>query len=180
VWLALAATSSETGDRAAAVSDVGKALALDPKVAEESTASDVLAAAARKRATVDAAFALLQDQMGSAGATVLYDLSIDSDAALPLRQRAEQWLKSDAFKKVAPPDVEIAAALRYSTSCSARHDVLSRAAEKGDKRTLAFLKVIKVPSGCGRRANKDCFPCLRKDSALKDAIAAIEKRASGG
>src|SRR5262249_1702742 len=118
----------------------------------------------------------LQDQMGSAGATVVYDLSIDPDAALPLRQRAAQWLKSDAFKKVASPDVEIAAALRYSTSCSARHDVLSRAAEQGEERTLASLSVLKAPVGCGRRANKDCFPCLRKDSALKNAIAAATSR----
>jgi len=103
-------------------------------------------------------------------------MPLDPDVRTQLRTRAEEWIKSDAFKKVAEPDVLIAGALRYATGCSDRHDLLPRAGENGERRTLDFLNVAKAPGGCGRRARDDCFPCLRKDSALKDAISAIESR----
>ena len=179
VWLELAASSSAKGDHAAAVSAVGKALAADPKANEQALASDVLALAIRKRDTTKAASELILGRMGSAGAAVLYDLSIDPTVALPLRGRAEAWVRSEAFKRVAVPDVEIAGALRYAKSCSDRHDLLPRAAEKGSRRVLDYLNMAKTPSGCGRNARKDCFPCMRKDDALKDAISAIEQRLAG-
>jgi hypothetical protein len=179
VWLELAASSSEKADYAAAVGAVGKALSADPKANEQTQASDVLALAVRKRTTTDAAFELLEGPMGPAGAAVLYDLSADPKVALPLRARAEEWVRSEAFKKVAAPEVEIAGALRYAKSCSDRHDLLPRAAENGGRRVLDYLNVAKAPSGCGRHASKDCFPCLRKDHALKDAISALEQRLAG-
>lgn len=179
VWLELAASSSAKGDHLSSVSAVGKALAADPRASEHPLASDVLARAVRKRDTTGPAFELLQGQMGSAGATVLYDLSIDPEVALTLRGRAEEWIRSEAFKKVAAPDVELAGALRYARSCSDRHDLLPRAAEAGGRRVLDYLNIAKTPGGCGRGGRKDCFPCLRTDSALKDAIAAIEKRLGG-
>lgn len=179
VWLELAASSSAKGDHAAAVSAVGKALAADPKASDQALASDVLALAVRKRETMGAAFELLQGSMGAAGAAALYDLSIDPKVALTLRAKAEEWVRSEAFKKVADADVEIAGALRYAKSCSVRHELLPRAAEKGGRRVLDYLNLAKVPGGCGRNGSKDCFPCLRKDAALKDAISEIEKRLAG-
>jgi hypothetical protein len=177
VWLELAASSSAKGDSAAAVSAVGKALAVDPQASEQPLAGEVLAQVVRKRPTINAAFDLLQGPMQSAGATVLYDLSIDPNVALTVRSGAEAWVRSPAFKSHASePDVALAGALRYAASCTARHDLLPTAAEKGGQRTLAFLKIAKAPAGCGRNARKDCFPCLRQDDALKGAISAIEKR----
>lgn len=176
VWLELAAMDSAKSIHAAAVAAVGKALAADPKANEEAVASDALGAAARKRETTDAAFTLLTGPMGAPGATVLYDLSIDPDVRVQTRTRAEEWIRSDDFKKVATPDVLIAAGLRYAKSCSDRHDLLSSAAEHGEKRVLDYLNIAKAKGGCGRRGRDDCFPCLRKDDALKDAVAALEKR----
>jgi hypothetical protein len=179
VWLEVAAANSAKGMHPAAVEAVGKALAADPKASEQAAASDALSTAVRKRDAANGAFDLLTGSMGNAGATVIYDLSIDPEVRTQLRTRAEEWVKSDAFKKVAEPDVLIAGALRYASSCSDRHDLLPRAADNGAKRTLDFLNVAKAPGGCGRRARDDCFPCLRKDSALKDAISSIESRLAG-
>jgi hypothetical protein len=77
---------------------------------------------------------------------------------------------------VAAPDVEMAGALRYARSCSDRHDLLPRAGENGGRRVLDYLNLAKTRAGCGRGGRKDCFPCLRKDDALRNAISAIEKR----
>jgi len=176
VWLELAASDSARTDYVAAVAAVGKALAADPKANEQPVASSVLAASVRKRDTADAAFELLRGPMGAPGAAVVYDLSIDPTLRQQLRARAEEWVRSDAFKKVAAPEDIIASGLRYAKSCSERYDLLPSAAEHGGRRALDYLNIAKSRGGCGRRGRDDCFPCLRKDNALKDAISAIETR----
>jgi hypothetical protein len=54
---------------------------------------------------------------------------------------------------------------------------LPRAKELGDERALGYLNMYRATAGCGRRQKDDCYPCLRGDSRLRDAIAAIELRA---
>src|SRR5205823_304938 len=95
---------------------------------------------------------------------------------------AEVWVRSEAFQKVAAPDVRMAAALRYAPSCSARHDLLPRAGEQGGPRVLGYLTIARARSGCGRGARKDCFPCLRKDDArcaLATGAVAVGATAGG-
>jgi len=118
VWLELAAENSAKSIHLQAALDVGKALEADPKASDDEVASKVLALAVRKRDASDKAFELLEGPMGSAGAAVLYDLSTDPEVRIPLRTRAEEWIRSDAFKKAATPDVALAAGLRYAKSCS--------------------------------------------------------------
>jgi hypothetical protein len=167
VWLALAASHSAKSEHTAAVAAVGKALATDASSSHDTLASEVLARAVRKRPTSDSAFELLAGPMAADGATVLYDLSLDPEVGLPLRGRAEQWVRSEAFTEVAEPDVTIAGALRYARSCTDRRDLLSLAAEKGGRRVLDFLNVAKVPAGCGRSARTDCFPCPARGRRLE-------------
>jgi predicted negative regulator of RcsB-dependent stress response len=176
VRLAIASAHFAEGRHAEATAAVAQALEAHPEAKDASIASEVLSQAVRKPGTTDGALELLQGPMGSAGATVVYDLSVDPKVELPLRARAEKWVRSEKFQKVALPDVELAGALRYAKSCSDRHELLPRAGEQGERRVLDFLHVAKVPAGCGSGARKDCYPCLRKDNALIDAITAIEKR----
>jgi hypothetical protein len=68
------------------------------------------------------------------------------------------------------------AQLLTAAKCTDKHDMLDRAAQIGDERTLTYLKVLSSPTGCGRGARKDCYPCLRRDDALKNAIAALDSR----
>ena len=64
-------------------------------------------------------------------------------------------------------------------SCAQKKELLPRARENGDARLLPTLKGPKVTIGCMRGLFKrvDCWPCLRDDGALEEAIAAIEARA---
>jgi hypothetical protein len=174
--LALATSHEERGEHTNAVGVLGQMLAADPTLSSEPVATDVLAAAARRPDTTDASFALLEGPMGAAGAAVLYDLSIDYKIQAATRMRAERIVRSPQFYKIASPSVQVAGALRYAKSCSSRHEMLTKVGEHGDKRALAYLKIMKNRSGCGRRGRDDCFPCMRKDDALARAIAAIEKR----
>jgi serine/threonine-protein kinase len=177
VQLALAASHSFLADYPASVAAVGRALAADAKIAEDPEASSVLSTAVRKRASSSAAFELLEGPMGAAGATVMYDLSIDQKVQAATRTRAQKWVVgSEEFRTKAPPPVLLAAQLRYGKSCADRHSLLPKAGEIGDQRALAYLKIMKYPKGCGRRGRDDCFPCMRKDQALQEAIDAIQKR----
>jgi eukaryotic-like serine/threonine-protein kinase len=176
VLVELAASHAAQSDHAAAVDTLDKALELDPKVSEQEQAADVLAQAVRKPNAAQAALGLLEDKMGAAGARILYDLSVDQKLPATLRMRAERWVRSHDFQNVASPEIKLAAELRYGKSCSDRHALLARASEIGDKRALAYLKIMRVRSGCGRRGRSDCFSCLRKDDALAQAISSIEKR----
>jgi len=41
---------------------------------------------------------------------------------------------------------------------------------------MPALKALKMRSGCGLIRRSDCWPCLRRETALEDAIAAVETR----
>jgi eukaryotic-like serine/threonine-protein kinase len=176
VLVELAASHAAQSNHGEAVDLLGRALELDSKLNERQAAADLLAEAVRKPKASEAALDLLEEKMGAAGARVLYDLSVDHKVLAALRARAERWVRSNDFQKVASPEIQVAAGLRYGRSCSDRHALLSRAGEVGDKRALAYLKIMRVRTGCGRRGRSDCFSCLRKDDGLAQAIASIEKR----
>jgi hypothetical protein len=78
--------------------------------------------------------------------------------------------------RVPTPAALVVLDLRAATSCEGKREVLSRAEEHGDARALKLLKPMAARSGCGFLGINDCFPCLRQDKVLADAIAAIEAR----
>jgi len=57
---------------------------------------------------------------------------------------------------------------------------VKRAQLVGDKRALPFLHELEEETGCGRRKDADCNPCLREGPELKMAIKTIEQRATLG
>ncbi len=68
--------------------------------------------------------------------------------------------------------------MKGTTACDKRHDLLERAGADGDARVLAVLKTMKNARGCGFASMRDCWPCMRKDDALDDAVKAIDARTS--
>ncbi|MFZ5893657.1 MAG: protein kinase domain-containing protein [Myxococcota bacterium] len=163
-------------DPARATGQAARALALDPNTNRDNRLAAVLFQTAQTHVAADPAFALLQGPMASAGAVVLWDLAALPTAPSWVRQRAGQWLRSPAFRKVAPRSLVIAADLRTATTCEAAHALLPEAKAAADERSLQQLFYWSQKVGCGRRKRQDCMPCLRKDSALEDAIAAIRAR----
>jgi serine/threonine-protein kinase len=179
VLVALADAYMKESKPAQAVGMLGKALQADPKLAEDKHLSEILSEAARNKTTSDAAFALLQGPMGLNGAEAMYDIAYNEKLRPMLRTRAEEWLRSADFKKVASPALQIAVELRLTVKCKEKYALLARAQSEGDRRALEYLQVLARPVGCGRRSAQDCFPCLRKDATLKQAIEALKKKESG-
>jgi len=163
-------------DYVRATGAVGRALAVDTQLSKDDRLAAVLFQTAQSRASADAAFALLEGPMGVRGAEIQWDLAAEPAVKPWVRQRAGQWLRSAEFRRAAPPSLLLAAELRTAASCDAAHALLARAKQVGDERSLSQLEAWKSTSGCGKQRTDDCMPCLRKDSALSDAIAAIQAR----
>jgi hypothetical protein len=162
----------------AAVAAVGEALGHDSTLNRNERAAAVLAETARRDASTVAAFQLLQGPMGAKGAEVVYDLAANVQTPQKIRTRAEEWLGSEQFRRAAPSELAIAGQLRAARRCEDKHALLAFARELGDRRTLDYLKILASKTGCGRRGGDDCYPCLRKDKALTDTMATIERRSA--
>ena len=130
----------------------------------------------------DEAFALLEGPLGANGVDALIDLTVRAPGrerrdVRDHRARAAKSLAKPEVRAHASPAAAILLDFTAANGCAARHDLLGRAKDEGDARLLPALKALKVTRGCGGflRAG-DCHPCMRKDSALDDAIAAVEAR----
>ena len=163
-------------DYTKAVGAVGRALGLDPMLAESKQVSSILFQTAQVKAASDATFALLFGPMGKRGPDVAYDLAATEVVKLWVRTRADQGLRSPDFTRLTTPELSIAVALRFATTCPQRYALLPRAKEIGDERALGYLNLYRSTSGCGRRKQDDCNACLRVDSRLNEAIDAIKLR----
>jgi len=178
--IARAENELKSGNWAAVAIALEEALAADPASSQNERVAAMLGEATRHGASSAAAFKLLSGPMGANGAEVVYDLAVHPKTPNDVRVKAEEWLASEQFQRVAPPALAITGRLRTTRGCSEKHALLDAAAATGDRRTLEYLKVLAVKGGCGRRARADCFPCLRDDDKLSRAIATIEQRLAGG
>ena len=167
---------SQRENHTTALSFASRALARDPSRAQDDRLSSVVFAAARKSATYKEAFELLDGPMGARGAELIWDLAADGAASIAARRRAGAWLRSSAFRRSAPPSLALAADLRTARSCEHARELLGRAKDIGDERSLSQLEAWQVRTGCGKKQQEDCMPCLRGDVRLEEAIAAIRGR----
>jgi hypothetical protein len=177
VALELARAALAAKDYVKAVGGVGRALNLDPGLSGNKQIASILFQTAQVKAASDASFALLFGPMDKHGPDVAYDLAATEAVKPWVRARADQGLRSADFTRLATPALSVAVALRFATSCPQRAALLPRAKELGDERALGYLNMYQATTGCGRRQKEDCYACLRSESRLADAIAAIKRRA---
>jgi eukaryotic-like serine/threonine-protein kinase len=153
-------------------------LLTDPKGAADQDLAEALRAAALGKEDADAALAMLEGRMGSLGVDVLYDLAYGQKTATPAGARAKQALQSADVRSHASDAALVLLDLHAASTCEGKRAVLARAKESGDARALPLLTPLTYTQGCGFLRAHDCWPCLHRDSAVKDAIAAITARGS--
>jgi hypothetical protein len=130
-------------------------------------------AASSDRVAAGKSHALLTGPMGETGAALVYELSLKSDLRDGVRQRAETWLKSKDFERVAPLPVYAAVRLRNASSCEDKRALLEFAGKAGGKYVLSYLKEIESKQACAAD-DLDCYSCLRSDPRLSQTIAKLE------
>ena len=136
----------------------------------------VLAAATGTPADLDAALAVMEGPLGAAGVDLMLDLQAKPGVANATKTRLNQSLAKPDVRALASPAAALALDIKAAKTCDARYALLDRAKTQGDARVLAVLKSMEQKSGCGFLGTRDCWSCMRKDSALEDAMDAIEKR----
>ena len=171
------------GKTTEALRNVRALLAASPAAAsDDEIVQLVTAAAAKPQGTDDdEAFALLEGPLGERGVDSLIDLSARAAGrevrdARDVRVRATKSLTKPEVRGHASQSAGILLDFKAATLCPAKHDLLGRAKDQGDARILPLLKQIKQAHGRGF-FSRDPYPCMRKDTALEDAIAAVEARA---
>ncbi len=147
----------------------------DAKAIDEGIAQLVIGAAA-KADTQDEAFSLLEGPLGARGVDGLLELATSKNVSPNTRLRASKALLRPDVKANASPAASVLLDLRTAKNCEARRELLERAKEHGDARILPMLKQLKNARGCGFMGVRDCYPCLRKDDSLEEAITAVEGR----
>jgi serine/threonine-protein kinase len=176
--IAVASSRSSSGEHAEAVQLVARALTQHPSLRDDPRVGPVLfrGASADSKETVELAFGLLQGTMAARGADIVYQLTLDKSVRESVRKRAEKWLRSEEFANHASGALQSAVKLRYAESCAQKHELLPLASKVGARQTLEVLRGLENKTGCGLSGHDDCYPCLRKDNALEDAIRRVDER----
>ncbi len=151
-------------------------LKADPASATDPRLGADVRAAAISRDNSDAAFAVIETRMGSAGADLLYDLAYGGGVPRSTMNKARASLASPEVRPHASPALAVTLDLRNTSGCEARHALLPRAREVGDARTVATLRPLLATRGCGFLGLNDCFHCMHHDGSLASTIDAIELR----
>ncbi|MEO6417827.1 MAG: protein kinase, partial [Polyangiaceae bacterium] len=153
-------------------------LKVDPKAIDDLKLLEDVRNTAIGKDAADAAFALLETQMGWAGPDILYDIAYgQSGAQYPLAaSRAQKSLVRAEVRALAKPALQVTISIRTAGGCDAKKAHFAEASEVGDARTITALKPYAARKGCGFVGSRDCWPCMHKDGSLEKTISAIEER----
>lgn len=174
---ALVNAYSHEDKHAAAMTAITKWVAVEPSANKNADVeSAILSAATGSTADVEAAIAVMEGPLGSVGVDLMLELLAKPGVAASTKTRLNQSLANPDVRAHASSAAAILIDLKAAKTCDARYAMLDRAKREGDARALTVLKPMQAKSGCGFLSRKDCWPCMRKGTALADAITEIEKK----
>jgi hypothetical protein len=174
--VALASGYFNSGRWLEAIEATEDALDIDASVAKNAELLGGVRRAAEVPAARVRALELAAKRLGAGGADLLFDVWFSTVGKTPATRAAKEWLDSNAVRDQASPALLAALDIREAKTCSALVELLPRVTKDGDERSLSPLKRLQNSSGCGFLNLSDCYPCLRKGTALADAIAAVSTR----
>jgi serine/threonine-protein kinase len=162
-----------------AMREAGLWLASDANAGADPKLEEDVRNAALLKDSQDDAFALLEAQMGARGIDILYDIAFGASGRQypQAAARARHSLDVDDVRGRASPALAVLLDFRDAKTCDAKRALLERAHDHGDARLLLVLQPYLASRGCGFLGQRDCYPCMHKDTALRDAMSAIEERA---
>jgi serine/threonine-protein kinase len=152
---------------------VSTAAAADPGI--DSVIDDALIATTPAGAA-DAAWSLLEKEMGGEGGRILYDVAYGKRGPDSLRNRAQKSLADAEMQKKLTTPIRAAFELRSASGCTAKRAAIEKYRADFDARALALLAPLRSTSGCGFLRNRDCLPCLREGKLLEAVYKEVEDR----
>jgi len=171
---------SATHDARGALREAGLWLAADENAASDPKLQEDVRNAALVHETQDDAFTLLESKMGTHGVDLVYDVAYGASGRQypQVAARARHSLDVETVRSRASPALMVLLDFRAAKTCDAKRALLDRARLNGDARMLSTLQPYTGTKGCGFFGLSDCYPCLHKDSSLKDTLNALSEHAA--
>jgi serine/threonine-protein kinase len=177
-WRALARGQAKIQSFPGSMSSYKQALLLDGRLAADSQLLRDVRAAAELPESADAALALAAS-LGQKGGDLLFDVW-ETHRKTPnmaaITKVAKQHLESNAVRAKASPALLILLDLWLAKSCGSYKQLLPRVSQFADARAVGKIKSLQSGRGCGFLGFGDCFPCLRGNKDLSNALKAAESR----
>lgn len=176
VWLVLGEGYMKSKRTERALDLYREAIAHQPDLANDDKITTNVRLATMDASTAVKAVVVAAESLGERGVNILFSTWADTARRTNATALAERYLKRDEVLKKASHAVKLALALRTVQDCAELRELLAQVKQHGDTRALRPLAKMRSTRGCGKHENTDCWPCLRDDDLLEDAIAAAAKR----
>ncbi|HXK18498.1 MAG TPA: hypothetical protein VNG33_11880 [Polyangiaceae bacterium] len=160
----------------ARVAQLRQKLARDPGLFKDAATLADLRRAAEDPLTAPDALSAMAEAPGPLSADLLYEMWTGTVVRNGATELARSLVFSKEVRAKASAELAIALDLRIAETCEQNKALLSRVADKGDRRSLALLAKLSRRFGCGANKHLDCYACLRDDKAVDDAMTAVKKR----
>jgi serine/threonine protein kinase len=177
-WLALARGRARLGQHKEAVAGYRAVLSKRSSYANDPQTLADLRRAAEDPDAYKIVINLCETRLRKHGLELLYDLWLgtrDDDSKAMIAEMAHKKMR--ILSRRAFPATRIAIDLEFAKGCDKIHKLLPRALKYGDQRSVERLSEFSETTGCGPGGKEDCYPCLRQDDLLAEALAKAEKRA---
>lgn len=165
------------GDFVRGVEALKKAVKEDSDLAQD---HDILAAvrrAADNEGTQKDVMEFAATSLGEGGVDVLFDIWASTTERTQTTVLAKGYLDRDEVRGRASRALKIALDLRKGgLRCEEAKRLVNTAKEIGDERAFRPLNQLNARKGCGFLSLSDCYPCLRGDDTLGEALKATQGR----
>jgi hypothetical protein len=131
---------------------------------------------ATNSATMVDAFAELTELPGPEGPDLIYSVWENAPGGNRAASLARSLLHTPDQRSKASPALRAALDLSDGKTCEDYAASLPEVLAQGDERSLALMVALTHTDGCGDDREQDCYPCLRANSTLNDAIEAVRQR----
>ncbi len=176
VWLVLGQGYMKTQQTEQALDIYTQAIAHKPELRDNEQIAEHVRLATKDAATAVKAVTVAAESLGERGVNILFSTWADTARRTNATALAERYLKQDDVLSKASTAVKLALEVREVEGCDQVRKLLASVRDEGDTRTLRPLAKMRATKGCGDHQRDDCWPCLREDNLLEDAIAAAAKR----
>jgi hypothetical protein len=175
-WLALAIGNLRLRRVDKGLDAAEHAVDLDAKLAGDETLLGGVAHFAERDESHAQVLKFAAEHLGSHGADLLFHVWSSTSQKTPATEKAKELLDDGDVKDNMSQALELALLIRQSDSCEDRKALMGRLEKFGDERVMVPMREMAKTRGCGPAKKNDCFPCLRKDSAFKDALTQVAMR----
>lgn len=175
-WLALGKGRFLTGRVRDSLRAYEAAVDENPELASDRVLLEDVYEAATQSGVTETALVFAGDKLGESGADLLFAVWTATNKKTRATERAKSLLFRKDTLAGASPELRLALDLRRTKKCKDLKELVEKAVDIADARSVKALKLLKRGRGCGFLGLGDCYSCLRKGTLLKDAQEAAMGR----